>query len=593
MIQTFPPQSKTIPPRAARLNVETRPHTLEAPHLSAAQFEVIDNSQLAALDLYRVGFNVFPLVRGTKDKHYSAWKRLQTTRLADPTGGAVAREQFKSIFKNANVAIMTGRTSRNLVVLDCETLEALELHRAQFERRGFAVWIVRTARGGHLYFLSAAGELANMKPEGAAWELRARACYVLAPPSIHPTGAVYEWLTRAGNAPPSIPLDALDWLGATLAVKPRAKFIPRPDAPHSDALAALSKTNRDFCENGASAGSRATRLFRAAADFAGNQIEIETARPHLLQGCERSAFDKSFTRQHAARIIQSAYSKPRTAARVFYGPERKRTPLAIWKRAAQFADAHQWQNIAARVRVRKAARVRVRKIAVSAQTARSVFEACIERARQEDTRRAGDSFRAAVREIAELANIERGTAYKALHCLTANEYLQWQGATETGASLYTFGAKAKNAPKRDSSKELCTSTVAFWRADTFADVFRRGALSRTAGRVWLLILENPLTVAQIAARLNVRSAGTIRKAVKTLAARNLARRVDRAWMGENADRAQLERIAETCATRGKAAQRKERHRQERAADVTAAFLRVREKEARRALLAELREGGEL
>lgn len=588
MIQTFPPQAKpqpTKPTRGAPQLVET-PHPRAAPTtgtgFDAARFEVMDASQLAALDLYALGFNVFPLVRGTKDKHYSAWKRLQTTRLIDPTRGAVAREQFKVIFKNANVAVVTGRTSHNLAVLDCETLEALELHRAQFERRGFAVWIVRTARGGHLYFLSEAGALANLKPTGAAWELRGNNCYVLAPPSIHPTGAVYEWLAREGAAPPSIPLAALDWLGASLAVKPRAKFIPRPDTPENDALAALSKTNRDFCENGASKTTRNNRLFNAAADFAGNDISIETARPYLLQGCERSTFDKSFTRKHAERTIQSAYSKPRTAARAFYGPARKRTPAAIWKRAAQFADAHQWQNIAARVRGRK--------IAVSAQTARSAFEACIERARQDDARRAGDSFRAAVREIAELANIERGTAYKALHCLTANDYLQWQGATETGASQFTFGGKVKNAPKRDSSKEWSTSTVAFWRADTFADVFRRGALSRTAGRVWLLILENPLTAAQIAARLNVRSVGTVRKALAKLEAHNLARRVDRAWIGESAEPAQLERIAEKCATRGKAAQRKERHKQERADAVTAAFLRVREKEARRALLAELREG---
>lgn len=582
MIASHSPQTKTIPPRAAR-PTETRVRTLEAPRTLAAQYEVIDDSQIAALDLYALGFNVFPLVRGTKDKHFAMWKRVQTTRLSDPTRSAVAREKFKAIFKNANVAILTGRTSRKLAVLDCETLEALELQRAQFAQRGFVPWIVRTARGGHLYFLSEAGALANMKPDGAAWELRGNNLYVLAPPSIHPTGAVYEWLAREGAAPPTIPLDALDWLGAQLAVKPRAKFIPRPDTPQGDALAALSKTNRDFCEHGASAGTRATRLFRAAADFAGNRIAIETARPYLMQGCERSVFDRSFTRQHAERIIKSAYSKPRTASRTFYGPERKRTPLAVWKRAAQFADAHQWENLTARLHGRK--------IAISAQTARSAFEACIERAQQDDARRTGDVFRAAVREIAELANIERGTAYKALHCLSANQYLQWQGATDTGASLFTFGEKVKNAPKRDSSTALCTSTVAFWRADTFADVFRRGALSRTAGRVWLVILENPLTVAQIAARLNVRSAGTIRKALTQLAAHHLARRVDRAWIGERADPAQLERIADKCATRGKAAQRKERHKQERADAITAAFLRAREKQTRRALLAELRERG--
>jgi len=167
--------------------------------------------------------------------------------------------------------------------------------------------------------------------------------------------------------------------------------------------------------------------------------------------------------------------------------------------------------------------------------------------------------------------------------------LQWQGTTETGAGKFAFGAKVKNAPKCDSRTDGGTSTVAFWRADAFADVFRRGALSRTAGRVWLVILGKPLRAAQIAARLH-QNVGTIRKALAKLAAHNLARCVDGVWLGENADTAQLERIADNYATRFKAQRRRERHKHERAQDVTNQIVNARYKATRIELLQSLRAG---
>lgn len=588
MIASFTPQ-----PRAARVMTEPRPRSAPAlaaiPETFARNFIVADAAQLAALELYERGLNVFPLVRGTKDKPYCKWERLQTTRLINPSEDAAARETFLLAFQNANVAIITGRTSRNLAVVDCETWETAELYRAQFAQRGYVCWIAKTARGAHLYFLSADGELANLKPRGATWELRGNACYVLAPPSVHPTGAIYEWLERAGDAPPTIPLGALDFLGAQLLIKTRRVFTVNESRAETDALACLSKPNRAFCENGAYNGNRNAALFRAACDFAGNGTALEDARPYLLQGCEKSGYDKSFTRRHVERTLESAYSKRRSAARSHFGETPKRAPLAVWKRAQMFADAHAWQPLTARVQRRK--------ITVSAQSARSVFEACIERARCEDARTRQSKFRASVREVAELANIERGTAYKALHCLTMNHFLVWQGANAAGANLYAFGEmiEKRNAPERDSTSTTIITTVAFWRVDAFADVFRRNGLGQTAGRAWLAILEKPMTALQLAARLNVKSAGTIRKALAQLDAHNLARRVESqrgaAWIGERADADALASIAARCGTRGKASHRRERHAREREQDVTNQILRARAKDMRRELWAELRAGG--
>ena len=65
---------------------------------------------------------------------------------------------------------------------------------------------VATARGGHVYF--AGTDQGTIKLEFG--ELRGRGSYVLVPPSIHPSGKEYVWVSAPRGPLPAIPLTAIN-----------------------------------------------------------------------------------------------------------------------------------------------------------------------------------------------------------------------------------------------------------------------------------------------------------------------------------------------------------------------------------------------
>ena len=162
----------------------------------------------AAQELHALGLNVLPQPIGLKGG--GRWKGLQFTRLR--------LEDLPAVFAGrCNVAVMTGRTSGGLFVLDCETPEVFEDVRGALAQKGIPLWAVTTARGGHIYLRSDEGEVKSIPP-GRLPDMEVRGQgdkYVLAPPSLHPTGAVYTWLPREGAAPPVVPLATIDFLRDT------------------------------------------------------------------------------------------------------------------------------------------------------------------------------------------------------------------------------------------------------------------------------------------------------------------------------------------------------------------------------------------
>lgn len=97
-----------------------------------------------------------------------------------------------------------------------------------------------------------------------------------------------------------------------------------PDAPVSDDgnghhtaegprprnAARLAWRTQDFINRGAPGGTRNDRLFRAAADLAGNSYSQEEATAMLIDAATMSGLD----REEVERTIASAYSKPRWPA---------------------------------------------------------------------------------------------------------------------------------------------------------------------------------------------------------------------------------------------------------------------------------------
>jgi hypothetical protein len=113
-----------------------------------------------------------------------AWKVFQERRAS----AEEIREWFEST--DYNVGIVTGAVS-GLAVIDCDGPEAIDLAR----RLGMPPCpTVRTARGMHFYFAYEEG-LRNFQriPELPGIDLRAEGGFVVAPPSVHPSGFIYRW----------------------------------------------------------------------------------------------------------------------------------------------------------------------------------------------------------------------------------------------------------------------------------------------------------------------------------------------------------------------------------------------------------------
>lgn len=101
---------------------------------------------------------------------------------------------------DANIGIATGAPGPT--VLDIDNLEAARFLLATLEAAGPPE--AATARGRHLYY---AGTMNGTIALGYG-ELRSRGSYVVAPPSVHPSGKDYAWLVEpTGRRLPPVPDD--------------------------------------------------------------------------------------------------------------------------------------------------------------------------------------------------------------------------------------------------------------------------------------------------------------------------------------------------------------------------------------------------
>lgn len=128
---------------------------------------------------------------------------------------------------DANVGVLTGSASGGLVVLDFDTedgpFEVLGLRPRELASRTL---VVKTVRGWHVY---ARGEGVGTSKPREGLDVRGEGALVAAPPSIHPSGAVYEFVSRTMRV---IPLAELpSWAAPPpLEVAPATELVERADA---------------------------------------------------------------------------------------------------------------------------------------------------------------------------------------------------------------------------------------------------------------------------------------------------------------------------------------------------------------------------
>jgi len=442
-------------------------------NISTRADKALTNSQERAIDLYKRGFNVFPLPYGKKEPFAgTSLKRLYNSR-PHLCGDGVepcrhSKTPFASLFMGQkNIAVMCGKTSGNLLAIDCDTHAAYEFIGKQLDALGLPYWAFTSHRGGCYLLRVIEGETVNVAKAGSEFEgveLWGNSHYVVVPLSVHPSGTVYRW--RGDTEPrfnfatsyqtlPAVSVTALTWLGVKLLKddKPQAK--PFESFGLAEKYFVLSERNRKTLAHGANEGERNRFLTSLAYDMKGNDLDYEDVEADFLRAAELCD-PTPYPKHKAVAILKSAYAKQRTRARK---DNNTGEPTAQIQRLYAFVNSFDWQATFKR----------------KARTRRAVFVACVERSAIE-----GASFRAAIRELAETVNRSYQYVSVCLHDLLDAGLLKlvtsWDKSA-SGGNVYVFGDIAKLLPKKDSITTTCNINVSFWQyekntnTDAWKDVF--------------------------------------------------------------------------------------------------------------------------
>jgi hypothetical protein len=521
---------------------------------------------LEVLELYRLGFNVFPIIYGQKSG--GVWKYVQFTRLR--------RKGLRRVFSGRfNVAIMCGKTSGNLFVIDCETPEALAYHINQLKKRNIPLWVVKTARGGHIYLFCADGEVKNVKDAIQDAEIRGRNCYVLCPPSLHPAGVFYEWLLQEGERPPTVHVSEIDWLvdkeGNPIKLKARKPRKLKPDSPivqHAERVMrqlGLSADQRiyqlthktlDYLESGHSIPekSRNTRLFAAACDMVAWGFDRSEVEQHLMPLASASGLEHG----GIVHTLHSATSKPRTSPRSRTGQTFSPRPLD-WQYAQAYVDMVDWSG-------------------ATGSTDRAVAMALVVRTKLGSNERG--VFRATYRELNQLSRrSNRNTIARSLERLQGREFIRKAGNDrDTGASQWRFTEKVLEQGRDfleagvvKSEPSYLGQVVGYTNGSLFntlpTDAAERGALGVEGLLVYHAMIEfnRPIHPKALALRTSL-NPGQVRYRLRQLKKYSLVKHTLDGWIVEKVlDTQGLdEQVAQPAGKLGKGSQRQRTIAEDRA-----------------------------
>ncbi len=149
-------------------------------------------------------WSVIPVRARDKRPAIARWKEYQSVRAAPDTVAKWASNDA------LNVGIVTGRVS-GLIVLDLDNADAI----AEAQRRGLPETVTaKTGKGRHVYFRHTGEQVPNRAGLFPGADLRGDGGYVVAPGSVHSSGAVYKWIAAPPAThladPPAWLLDALE-----------------------------------------------------------------------------------------------------------------------------------------------------------------------------------------------------------------------------------------------------------------------------------------------------------------------------------------------------------------------------------------------
>jgi hypothetical protein len=163
------------------------------------QKQEINQILVAALGYCRKGLSVIPLQHKGK-RPLIEWTEYQTI-----TATEQEITEWYARCREANIGIVTGTIS-GIYVLDVDAPDGI----ATLKRERLQIPPTLTAKTGgggyHYIFKHPGGIVRNFTRKLPGIDLRGDGGYIVAPPSIHPNGNIYEWVLREP------PADLPEWL---------------------------------------------------------------------------------------------------------------------------------------------------------------------------------------------------------------------------------------------------------------------------------------------------------------------------------------------------------------------------------------------
>jgi len=379
--------------------------------------------------------------------------------------------------------------------------------------------VAGTARGGHIYLRSSTGEVLSIA-SGLMdnCEVRGAGGYVLAPPSLHPSGVLYEWIVREGPNIPVIEPSRIDFLKDTSGKRLSLRVVPaakgRPQIVAVSPCSPLSAKTRDYLVNGAvlPQGTRNNRLFAAACDLLGcgySTHEVESLlMPLALAG--------GLLKYEICATLESAASRPRMPARPSDASPLPSSARWDWRLPLLFASLHRWEG-------------------KSISHQRALFLAMVERCRVGVSEHG--VFRASIRELAVMARMSVNTVQRILQLWQQQKMpLIFHAHSDDSSQAYTwrFSNIVYEIARRYLAHNKSVTVPGYWlffmHALFESDAVERGGLSKTAAFLYSFMktLTEPMMPSRIAQLIGL-SVHQINYGLKRLRELELVKRATSGW----------------------------------------------------------------
>ena len=478
-----------------------------------------------ALDYAGAGLCPLSLPYGKKWDD-SRWRHLQnrqanTQEILAMFGGS----------KEHNVAIVAGRASDNLVIVDCESRATFESWHYAMAGLGVRTWVVQRDPngsahdgGGHIY-LRTPKAVESKGYDG--YEVKAQGTYALAPYSLHPGGTLYRTTFGSPHDIFTLPkLDAIPGLPFFEAIPEPTKSrlawrLLKGDVGTVARYDTRSEADAALCVSLINTGHTFTHIKRLFVKYptSGKYQELRDEKP-----------------KHADHYIMKTYESALEFAKTHVSPA-----ITLAVALAEWADDRAWPGR-------------------SGSTDRAVYLAHLE-----IVRRCGKNpYASGYRELAEIAGVGRMTAARATERLVDQDLLEVAQRSEASLSTRYRLLEPNGLVFHSGTLPHMGDIVSVPLRNSGDDAWRWRALGKTGAQVYAVLAERGRLSAAELVELTGRARATVWRKLRAMQALGLASQFEDSgeWLLD--DLGDLEAAARDMGVAGRGDRQRRRHARQRA-----------------------------